>query len=675
VPPRPAAAIAALGALALAFGDAATASDARADEPPGGPAEVTVRGDAAGGFTSRASERDAPRELTDAASLVEPLPGVHVRRFGADDSFATLSVRGSSSTEVAVVLAGVPLTGGADPSLDLATLPLWPGAVARVHRSFAPASLGPGSLGGTLVLEAPKATAPPATEVWAAAGSFGEARLRAGTVRDVGGGARVSAAVSASRADGRFDYLDPIASGGGRDVYVTRENAGHAALSGLVSWALPVSWTAASAGVLTVTTLAQGRHQQLPGTALGPTPYASLDSDRQLASAELTGPLGGGGWSARAWGRREGLHLHDVAGSAALGPTRADQSIVATGGAVGVQARPSRATIDARIDASGERFEPGVVEGGPLPPGATRGSAGVGVDAGWRPLERLALGATGRVDGWTDAGARSPSTDVRPTGHVGGEIDLGPVALAAHGGATARPASFVELYGDRGAFIGDPTLRPESAWTLDAGARASGHMGPARVAAEIVGFATWANDLITFLPQGAYGRAKATNIGLARIAGLELDLRAALGPAEARAAYTGLATENDAACEAATGPCARPPLPGRPANDLVADAIVHAGPASVRAGVDAVSGIRPDVAGSILVPARVLVSAGARVDVAAGVRLALDVRNLLDVRTGTYDGALGPVKEPIGDNFEYPLPGRSFLVSARFSEPAVQVRP
>ena len=41
-------------------------------------------------------------------------------------------------------------------------------------------------------------------------------------------------------------------------------------------------------------------------------------------------------------------------------------------------------------------------------------------------------------------------------------------------------------------------------------------------------------------------------------------------------------------------------------------------------------------------------------------------RNLFDVRTGTYDGALGPVREPIGDFYEYPLPGRTFLVSARF---------
>src|SRR6187402_3129510 len=99
--------------------------------------DVVVRGSQAGGFVSGARIEDNPRTITDAASLVEPLPGVHVRRLGADDSFATLSIRGSSSAQVAVYLAGVPLSGGADPTLDLATLPLWPGVQAKVHRTFA----------------------------------------------------------------------------------------------------------------------------------------------------------------------------------------------------------------------------------------------------------------------------------------------------------------------------------------------------------------------------------------------------------------------------------------------------------------------------------------------------------------------------------------------------------
>ena len=153
--------------------------------------------------------------------------------------------------------------------------------------------------------------------------------------------------------------------------------------------------------------MGQARHQQLPGTVLGPTPFASLDSDREIASAQLTGPLGHGAWSARGWGRREGLHLHDVPGSAALGPTRADQTIAAAGGSAGWRGGAGdRATVEAHVDGSGERYEPGVFEGGPPPPGATRGSVGGALDLEWRPVERATVAGAGRLDAWSDARER-----------------------------------------------------------------------------------------------------------------------------------------------------------------------------------------------------------------------------------------------------------------------------
>jgi hypothetical protein len=664
----------AFGALAFALPLALAARDSRADVP-----EVTVRQGAAGGFVSRASVDDSSREVTDAASLVEPAPGVHVRRMGADDSFATLSIRGTSSTEVAIILAGVPLTGGADPTLDLATLPLWPGASARVYRSFSPASLGRGSLGGVLALDPPSLRGPARSDAWAAVGSFGALRLRVGDVRSVGE-TRVATALSASRADDDFTYTDFST---GRTL--TRANAGHADANGLVSVGMPVH-AGARDGALTLTTLLQDRRQQLPGTIDAPTPHARLDSNRLVSAAELSLPASTGAAIARAWGRREGLHLSDDALDAArsLGPTHTGDAIVALGGSAGWRGRPREdVLVDARVDGSSERFAPGTWQG-PVqtPPGATRNQAGLALDAeynllpsGSRSAPGLRFAASGRLDGTSDDSANAAARtafSVVPTGHLGVEAALPRVTLAAHGGALSRPPSFTERYGDRGAFIGDPTLRPESATTLDAGARTAFRTGPLRLDAELAGFATWADDLIVFLPQGAYGRAKATNIGRARLVGVEADVRASLAAAELRASYTGLATENQAACDARSLTCERPPLPGRPSHDVVADLAYTVGPLRARYGVDFVSGIVTDIGGTIEAPTRVLQSAGLRLRVprVRELTLALDVRNLFDVRTGTYDGALGPVRAPIGDLYEYPLPGRSFLVSARFSEPA-----
>lgn len=633
---------------------------------------VTVRGRDAAGFVSQARIEDSPREITDAASLVEPLPGVHVRRLGSDDSFATLSIRGTSSTQVAIYLAGVPLSGGADPTLDLATLPLWPGVRARVFRSFAPAALGRGSLGGTLVLDAPSARGATATDVWAATGSYGSRRLRIGDVRGEDDGFRIATGVSASRSDDDFTYVDPSTQ-----QSVRRVNAGHAAASGIVSFGLPVRLGATKTGALTVTTLAQARHQEIPGTISFPTPSQTLDSSRLLEAVELTVPFGSGTFGVRGWGRREGSSNHDDSTEAKRYglPSSTNDAILATGASVGWKTRPSDgSSIETRADGSLERFAPGTWGDQPQPPGARRSNVGLAFDGSMRIARPLTLAASGRADGWFDSSDDgTSSSSFRPTGHLGLESVFGPVALAAHGGYVARPPSFSERFG-RGGFIGNPDVRPEEATTVDAGANFDRRFGPLRLHVEVTGFSTWASDLIVFVPQGAYGRAKATNIGRARLYGVEAELNARIAGFDARISQTSMATVNESDCRFVNQVCERPGLPGRPEQDLVLDLAYTIGPVRVRYGFDFVSGIQTDAKGDegYMVPARALHSAGARLSVPGvpGLDLALDLRNLLDLRVTEYSGVLGPVQKPIGDLYDYPLPGRRFLLSVRWTSPA-----
>lgn len=656
----------------------ARADDGRAERNPAEAVaddDVVVRGQQAGGFTSQAKLEDAPREITDAASLVEPLPGVHVRRLGADDSFATLSIRGSSSSQVAVYLAGVPLSGGADPTLDIATLPLWPGARARVHRSFAPAALGRGSLGGTLVLDPPSARLPGRTDVWAAVGAFGSRRIRIGDVRGDPNGVRIATGLSASRSDDDFSYLDTNATReAGRDVYATRQNAGHAAASGLVSVAVPVH-AGARDGALTLTTMAQARRQEVPGSVSFPTRAQRLETTRILSALELTLPMSErGALSLRGWGRREGLALHDDPDSVGT-PSSTDDAIVATGASIGWRGRPTEtATFELRIDGSGEKYAPGTWSGAAAPPAARRASTGLALDGGYATSKGIALAASARADLWVDSDDGGTSrTEQRPTGHIGVEIPLGPLSVASHGGFVARPPSFLERYGNRGGFIGDPLLRTESAFTVDAGVRGAQRFGRLRASAAVTGFATWADDLITFVYVGGTGRAKATNIGRARLAGVEAEARAAAFGFDARVSHTALTTTNGSQCLAQVGPCERPPLPGRPAQDFVADLAWQRGPVRLRYGVDILAGLYADDRGAAGVPARALHSAGVRVAIpgVSGLAVSLDIRNLFDIRAVDYVGALGPARQPIGDLHEYPLPGRRVLVSASWTTAGV----
>ena len=632
-------------ALVLAFSAGFPASAS-------GEEEVVVRGNGAGGYVSRASIDDSAREVTDAASLIAPMPGVHVRRLGADDSFATLSIRGTSSTAVAVYLAGVPLTGGADPTLDLATLPLWPGAGAKVYRSFAPAALGRGSLGGVLTIDPPSPRIEKRTDVWVAAGSFGSRRLRLGDVSGTEDGIRIATGFSASRSDDDFSYLDPLATlQAGHDVFTTRANAGHAAASGLASIAIPTG-----RGALTVTTLAQGRRQEIPGTVIAPTPFQRLESSRLLLAAELTEPLGPGTFGVRGWARRESLAIRDAreSGLITLGPTQTDDAILATGGSIGWK-RTGTTSYEIRIDGSGEKYAPGTWVGATTPPTSTRSNLGFALDAE-HLFSPLTISGSARADVWSDDG---DGLEFRPTAHVGAKTN-GALSFAAHGGVLARPASFVERFGDHGVFIGTPDLKPESATTIDGGATWDGALGGAKVHLEAVGFATWAQDLIVFVARGAYGRSQAQNIGSAKIQGVELEARARWNEFELRASYTGLHTSDDSQPGS-------PALPGRPDHDFVGDLAWAHGPIRLRYGADVVAGQSADLSGTLRVPNRVLQSTGVRFAIpSTPLTVSFDIRNLFDVRAVDYTGVAGPVRAPIGDLFEYPLPGRSFLATARF---------
>ncbi len=667
----PCAALAILGTAAIAHG--------------GGPEEpleeVRVEGTRAGGFQSRTKEGENPRESSDLASLIEPLPGLHVRRQGANDAFASLSIRGSASSQVAVYLAGVPLRGGSDPTVDLGSLPLWLGAEVRVHRSFAPAALGPGSLGGTLEILPPSFSSNGGkvarTEIAATAGSFGTTRLRVADAHSVLG-TDTLISMTASRSNGAFTYLDPQATAAaGEDRFATRENAGHVQLSGILVRSSKVTWAPDTVGRLTFVSMLQYGYQNLPGTVRAPTPFQRLDTSRGVSGMELAGGVGKGVLSVRAFVRREELSLRDKESfaRATRNAWRTNDYLIAFGVSSGWRGRPMKnLLIEARADGGLEKFQPSTWLGAEAPPSARRTTLGVGADLEWK-VAKGTLAASARLDGYRDT--TPPRTDVaakeiggvRPSAHAGFEVPFGGLRLLSHVGYTSRVPSFLELYGNRGAFLGNPDLRAEAALTVDGGARFLAGTKKHGLIAEAVAFATLAENLILFVPQGAYGRARATNVSQASIRGAELSFEGRYGNVFARASTTVLATENRDVCVANQVGCVRPRLPGRPVVDGTFDAGYSFGPIRIGWGVDVVGGVQADLVGDVTVPSRVFHNAQIRWENPFGVRrmrVSLDGKNVLDARIGTYPGVQGPVRAPLGDSFEYPLPGRSIFATVRW---------
>ncbi|MEP7124379.1 MAG: TonB-dependent receptor [Byssovorax sp.] len=654
-------------ALALAL-LAAAATAARADEPP---IEITVHGSTAGGYASQVSTDTAPREPIDAASMLAELPSVHVRRLGSDGTFATLSIRGSASSQVGVVLAGIPLTSAADPSFDVGSLPLWPGASFRVYRGFAPASLGTtGYLGGVLAIDAPTAALGARTEAWLAGGSFGSLKVRAGDTRKVGS-LQLGGGVFASRSDGDFTYdlADPVT---GKLTAHTRTNAGHAAAGGIERVSLERPW-----GNVGALVYADARRLGVPGSAAYTTEATRLGTSRVVVGADASIHTGAAGAiRLLAWGRRETSTLDDPLHE--LDSTHATSTrseILATGLSAGWRGRPrSWLTVDVRLDARAERFAPDAGDHGLLTLPASRFAGGGGAEIEWRPSERLAITGSARLDARRDDASGSPrfagqtplavASDVRPTGHLGASYRLADAAvISAHAGALGRPPSFQELYGNGASLVGDAELRPERALSADAGVH--GNLGDSRVnfAYEAAFFATSASDLIAFVPLGV-ATFKAENIDHALLAGAEISASFVARGLRSQVSYTFLFTRNQSGDPTTDGR----PLVGRPQQDLAYDASYRFGPVSLRYGLDALEGVTADTEGTLVLPPRVLHSAGAAIDLPlrAPLRIALDAQNLGDLRTlPLASHQRGSITLPYSEFPGFPLPGRSFWLTLR----------
>ena len=486
--------------------------------------------------------------------------------------------------------------------------------------------------------------------------------------------ANVAVAAFGSRADNHFSYLDPVASSPQRSVYRERQNAGHAAAGAVIEAAVPVPLRFGGApGTLTAVAYGQWRKQEVPGTVRLPTPYQQLESGRTLGSLDLSVPFGTGTAHVQAFQRYDRLSLRDQPESAQRSgsPVLASDAFLTLGLRAGVVqdlGKHSSATVQA--DALRESYLPGerVASGDASPAG--RSAFGLAGELASAPVARVRSALHGRIDGFTDSGAdAAQKTVLLPTGHFTLDVKIAEgLSWIGRVGRTARAPSFLERFGNQGVFVGDPQLRPESAWTQDAGVRGRFGTEDRRGQLELVGFRTSAVDLIQFVPQGAFGRSRASNLGRADLAGLEVLGQLRYGIVDVRAVYNFLLTANRTLCDVARADaCTSPPLPGRPRHALTTDAGLRIGKVTLRYGVDVVSGMLADLLGAIRVPSRALQSAGVRVHATRSLLLGADLRNLANVRTGSYAGALGAVQAPIGDQYDYPLPGRTLFFFARFT--------
>ena len=623
------------------------------------------------------------------AEVVARTPGATVRSVGGLGQFSAVSLRGSSPQQVQVFIDGVPIGSALAGLVDLGDLPLAGLTRLEIYRGHVPVAFGGSTIGGAINLVSEVSPSPPRLRVRGGIGSFGARESGASVSLPIAAG-QLTTRVSYAGAEGDFVFYDDGGTPGfsADDTTTKRRNNGYDRLLGQVRFdGRRGPWRY---GVQELVVL---KRRGEPGPASVQSTRASLSQvlARTTASAEhdrFGRPGGRLQWVAGlgVMGRR----FDDPAGQIGLGLD--DERTLGVDGylsprlrhplwkgaflGVVADARPEWIRIDQRAP------QPTARSGD-----ATRSRVGLGIGAELEQFlfeHRWLLVPAIRLDALVnrfavssaqgepgDAGSDHLAFGFAP--RLGTRVRIvDALQLRGSAGRYFRAPTLLELFGDRGYFVGNEGLRPERGTAVDGGLVLDLRGQAISVYGQLAGFATYSEDLIQWIAVGTVSRPE--NLAAARIRGLESALEVV--PRSRALTVSANYTLTDARDRSDDASRRGRPLPGRPRHDLFTRASagwewrVRGVPLEPRAfyTVEVIASTFLDPSGRLELPPRAIQGLGGELHLARRIHLALEVRNLLDVRTGVIVVPLQrptPVPTAVSDFLGYPLPGRSAWMTLR----------
>ncbi|MED5371296.1 MAG: TonB-dependent receptor [Myxococcota bacterium] len=602
----------------------------------------------------------------DVAQVVDSASGTTVNRLGGLGDYATVSIRGSSSRQVQIHLDGIPLNPDGSAAVNLSELPLHSFERVEIYRGNPPPQLGAAPIGGVVNLVPGDARG---TQVHGSVGSFGYRKAGASHAGQLGQ-TRVLVLGEAFHSDGDFSYFD---DGGTRytlmdDRLQVRQNNDSDQISGLLRLERPVG--PAELSLLWAPML---REEGLAGHSGARSYQTRLDSRRNLVGLQAQAGTGQLSLSARAWHQLRVETLDDPLGEIVLGAREQRTSTQQLGTLASVAWAPSpsvilRGTAWGRLDQASAQdlMDPGAKAEQHL-----RWTTGAAASADlWLLKERLRVSPV--LQGlWVDSASVSSLAAFTPRIGVAA-LPVQGVILKASAGRYLRPPDFGELYGDRGVLVGNPDLSPESGWQADVGARLQSPQSWGIQGSLELGH-YWRNseNLITW-SQNSQKTLVAHNVGRAWVQGVEAALSAELhGWVSLQSNLTRTLSVNLTADPAV----ADNQLPRIPLWELSQVSSVHWGE-RVRLGHTWSYSAQSywDRTNWYLVPPRSLHGVFLRVQPKPALpSLELSVLNLRDQRVeAVARNVLDPqddnlILQPLTDFVGYPLPGRTVLLTLRWS--------
>ena len=620
-------------------------------------------GDYTGAFVEVISLGGKPAPGADLAEVLDRAVGVNTRRYGGLGAFSTVSIRGSTAEQVAVFLDGVELNSAAGGGVDLASLPLGGVESVEIYRGSVPARFGGNSIGGIVHIRTLPLAGKTRTRLHTGTGSHGTLQLGASVgVRHEAWKYLVLADYRASRNDFRFLDDNGTEYNARDDAWARRLNSDFRSLRGLAKIGRSLG-----SSRLQVNNTLDLIYKGIPGIGNNQSLHTRFDTWRHIAEAALFGPLGFGraGYRLKAQHSLQQDEYRDRRGEVGLGRQH-DRNLTQGYGLRGEVniLLPAKSLLTGFVAARRESFAPkDLLRSDSRFLRSRRHSLTLGTEVELSLGQRLTFNAGTQAEGlddrFFDRKNFAPSTVLpsRNKGEVltgyrlGATLDLGAgLVLKAHDGSYQRAPSFFELFGDRGAVIGNTNLVSEIGRNQDLGLvfrRPGG--GGGIILAEAVFYRNRVKDLIRFI-QNSQRVSRPHNLGRALLGGVETRAEARLlQPLSIRGNYAYQRAENRTPFSFERGN----DLPNAPRHRLNTRATLNLTNMEVYCEFSRESRHFLDRANLRGIPVRTLYNLGGNLPLAEGISISWELSNL----TGNQ----------VADLWGYPLPGRSYRLSIGYA--------
>jgi len=469
--------------------------------------------------SSRIDEEDLARPGESAASVLGRVPGVQTASSGAASELATASVRGATSAQTPVYLAGIRLNDDITGTADLSLVPLWMLARAEVYRGGSPDDADRMGLGGAVYFD-PRLPKKTRVGFNAGLGSYGETSAAlSGEVAREGTGALVSFRGSGAKND--YPYVnDQGTANTSDDRTISRQNADYTAAE---AWAIGRTVVGERGARITTVFNAFDREQGVSGLGAVPALSSRAETARVLAGVSAKVPCSSDarcelelvtqGISARS-------RLSDPKRALGLQTERIDSS----GSRVGESVRFKYDLDWGRVFAGANyEFERLALDGNGNVR-ATRDTTSGRVGAAYFLNRQLLVSAfvvetCDRTAGPNQSsGCAGDSSEF----HFGDAWKASGFTIRFNATVAHRVPTLGELYGISPLVRGSSVLVPEHGRSVDSGARWETQLGPARAYLDGFGFARFVDDLIAYR-RSSLGAVTPYNVGSARVLGAELE--------------------------------------------------------------------------------------------------------------------------------------------------------